>query len=360
MKKFKIAFIAGTRPNFIKIAPLLAEADRNPKLRNVFIHSGQHYDTLMSDVFLKELGIRKPDHHIDSGSGSHAEQTAKIMLGLEEAFKKINPDLVVVVGDVNTTMAASLVSSKMLIKIAHVEAGLRSFDRTMPEEINRLVTDQLSDFLFTTSPDSHINLENEGISKHKIFFTGNVMIDSLVKTMELKKIKVKPSSPPYCYLTLHRPSNVDDENTLRKILNTLAEISKKIKIVFPAHPRTIANIKKFKLTSLVKGSNIELKKPVGYIESVKLIAGATLVITDSGGLQEETTFMKIPCFTLRKNTERPITVEIGTNTIIGDDYTLLTKKFAEIMNGQYKTGKIPKYWDGKSAQRIINVIADKL
>lgn len=360
MSKIKIAFIAGARPNFIKIAPLLAEADRNPKLKNIFIHSGQHYDSLMSDIFLKELGMRKPDYHIDSGSGPHAKQTAKIMIGLEKIFTKIKPDLVMLVGDVNTTIAASLVASKMLIKIAHVEAGLRSFDRTMPEEINRIVTDQLSDFLFTTSLDAHVNLKNEGIPKHKIFFTGNVMIDSLMRIMKSHRIKVKQSSSPYCYLTLHRPSNVDNKNTLRKILTVLSNVSKEISIIFPVHPRTIKKIKLFKLGSIIANSNIILHNPVGYVESMKLIAGSLLVITDSGGLQEETTFMKIPCLTLRKNTEHTITVEIGTNTIIGDDYSLLRKKISEIINGRYKSGKIPKYRDGKASQRIISVLAVKL
>lgn len=363
--KIKIACIAGARPNFIKIAPLMRRLYTSKKIQPVLIHTGQHYDSSMSDVFFRELKIRKPNINILSGAGSHSVQTGKIMVGLENAFCKIKPHLVVVVGDVNSTLAAALVTSKMCIPLAHVEAGLRSYDRQMPEEINRIVTDSLSEFLFTPSADANKNLLKEGIPRKKIFLTGNIMIDTLaafMKHADSSGILIKHSleKNAYALLTLHRPSNVDNKDILTKLAKALNEISHKIKIIFPAHPRTILRIKQFGLGKLFASTNIILTEPIGYIDTIALVRSSKFIITDSGGLQEETTYLRKPCLTLRENTERPVTVEVGTNTVIGADIKLLLRKVNEILAGKYKQGKIPKYWDGKTAERIVGILEKKL
>jgi UDP-N-acetylglucosamine 2-epimerase (non-hydrolysing) len=319
----------------------------------------------MSDIFFKELNIRKPDVNIISGSGSHAEQTAKIMIGLEKEFTKTRPGLVIVVGDVNSTLSAAMVTSKMNIPLAHVEAGLRSYDMAMPEEVNRIVTDRLSEYLFTPSADANKNLKKEGIDKKKIFFTGNIMIDTLKKFIKnskpgkiLKKYSVKKNE--FCLVTLHRPSNVDNKAVLERLSKAIREISNSVKIIFPVHPRTSQRIKDFKLEKYFKSTEILLTEPIGYIETIALISTSKLVVTDSGGLQEESTYLKVPCLTLRENTERPVTETEGTNTIIGTNTVLLLKKFNQIMSGKYKQGRLPKHWDGSTAKRITQILKKKL
>jgi UDP-N-acetylglucosamine 2-epimerase (non-hydrolysing) len=315
----------------------------------------------MSDVFFKELDIKRPDISIMSGSGSHSEQTGKIMIGLEKIFTGLRPNLVIVVGDVNSTLAAALVTSKLHIPLAHVEAGLRSYDITMPEEINRIVTDRISELLFTPSEDADQNLKKEGIDKSKIYLTGNIMIDTLVNFIKksdsisvLNKYNLIYKN--YCLITLHRPSNVDNRKTFEKLARAINRMSQKIKIVFPVHPRTQARIKKFNLQKYFNTTNIIATKPIGYLDTIGLTAAAKLVVTDSGGIQEETTYLKIPCLTLRDNTERPVTEKVGTNTVVGTDTSLLLKKFEEIIDGKYKKGSIPKYWDGKTSGRIVSIL----
>lgn len=319
----------------------------------------------MSDIFFKELNIRKPDVNIISGSGSHAEQTAKIMIGLEKEFSKTKPGLVIVVGDVNSTLSAAMVTSKMNIPLAHVEAGLRSYDMAMPEEVNRIVTDRLSEYLFTPSADANENLIKEGIDRKKMFFTGNIMIDTLKKFIKssepidvLKKYSLKKKE--FCFVTLHRPSNVDNKAVLERLSKAIRKISKSVKIIFPVHPRTSQKIKEFVLDKYFISDEILLTEPIGYIETIALISTSKLVVTDSGGLQEESTYLNVPCLTLRENTERPVTETEGTNTIIGTDTDLLLKKFNEIMNGKYKQGRLPKYWDGNTAKRITKILQKKL
>ncbi len=364
-KKITIACIAGARPNFIKIAPLIKELSKVKRFRTILIHTGQHYDSAMSDIFFKELNIKKPEISIISGPGSHSEQTGKIMTGLEKEFTELKPDLAIVVGDVNSTLSAALVTSKMNIPLAHVEAGLRSYDRNMPEEINRIVTDRLSNYLFTPSRDAGRNLLKEGIDKNKIYFTGNIMIDTLVKFLKksgtgtvLKKYGLKKKG--FCLITLHRPSNVDEKTVLEKIAKAIRKISGSTKVIFPVHPRTALKIKDFHLGQYFTPPGVLMTEPIGYIETIALISTAKLVITDSGGLQEETTYLKVPCLTLRENTERPVTATIGTNTIVGTNTVFLLKKFKEILAGKYRKGKLPEYWDGKTAQRITKILKKKL
>ncbi len=335
------------------------------KFEVTLIHTGQHYDSTMSDIFFKELNIKKPDVSIISGSGSHAVQTAKIMTGLEKIFTAKRPGLVIVVGDVNSTLSAAMVTSKMVIPLAHVEAGLRSYDKKMPEEVNRIVTDRLSDYLFTPSADANKNLAKEGIDKQKIFFTGNIMIDTLKKFIKgskpqdiLKKYGLKKNE--FCLVTMHRPSNVDNIEVLGRLARAIREISKSVKVIFPVHPRTSRKIKEFKLEKYFSTPGILLTEPIGYIETIALTSTAKLVVTDSGGLQEESTYLKVPCLTMRENTERPVTETEGTNTIIGTDTGLLLRKFREIMTGRYKKGRLPKYWDGNTAKRITKILKRKL
>ncbi|MFX0141488.1 MAG: non-hydrolyzing UDP-N-acetylglucosamine 2-epimerase, partial [Candidatus Hodarchaeota archaeon] len=315
--------VGGARPNFMKIAPII----RQLKINNIdfkIIHTGQHYDYNMSKIFFDKLEIPEPDEFLNVGSGSHAEQTAKIMIEFEKVILKERPSLVIVVGDVNSTIACALVAKKLFIDVAHIEAGLRSFDRNMPEEINRILTDQISDFLFITEKSAEINLKREGISNEKIFFVGNVMIDNLIfnieKAKELEYYKnLNVEKYGYALITIHRPSNVDEKNDLLKIIEILNYIQQKIKIIFPIHPRTKKNLEKYNLTKKLKKDNLLITKPVGYIEFLSLMLSSKLILTDSGGIQEEASYLKIPILTLRQNTERPITAEKGTNTIIGTD-----------------------------------------
>ena len=360
-RKHKIVLIAGARPNFMKIAPLINELDKIRSFKNILIHTGQHYDYSMSELFFRDLGLRKPDVYLGVGSGTHAEQTARIMIALEKELIKIKPDLVIVVGDVNSTLAAAIVCSKLCIRLAHVEAGLRSFDMTMPEEVNRIVTDRLSDLLFTISADSADNLIKEGVDRKKIFFTGNVMIDTLIKLKpRAEKLNAYKNygveRKNYCLVTLHRPSNVDNRDNILKIIKALSEISLSLPVIFPVHPRTLNNIDEFGFRKYLKKPGLIATAPVGYIENLSVMMNSRFVITDSGGIQSESTFMKIPCITLRKNTELTVTEKIGTNTVIGLDTKRLFCIVDDIMSDNYKKGRIPKYWDGNASVRISGII----
>lgn len=324
--------------------------------RQALVHTGQHYDANMSDVFFRELDIPPPDVNLGVGSGSHARQTALIMTGFESVVLERKPDLVMVYGDVNSTVAAALVCSKLQIAVAHVEAGLRSNDRTMPEEINRVITDQLSNLLFTPSEDGDENLRREGISAERIHLVGNVMIDTLVRLLPLAlENGHKKSSRRYALVTLHRPSNVDDSARLRRILDSMLAFSKDLEIVFPVHPRTRQRIAEFSIAT----NGLRLCDPLSYLDFLALQAGADVVITDSGGIQEETTYLGIPCFTLRSDTERPITVEIGTNIMIGDDMNILGRELTNVLQGRAKKGAIPPLWDGHASERIAHVLKEQ-
>ncbi|MCG3147375.1 MAG: UDP-2,3-diacetamido-2,3-dideoxy-D-glucuronate 2-epimerase [Verrucomicrobiae bacterium] len=353
----KIVNVVGARPNFMKIAPLLREYRRFPdEFEPVLVHTGQHYDANMSDLFFRQLEIPPPDVFLGVGSGSHAEQTAKVMVEMEKLLVAKPADLVVVVGDVNSTMAATIVAAKLCIPVAHVEAGLRSGDRTMPEEVNRIVTDALSDYLFTTSPDADENLRREGIPAGKIHFVGNVMIDTLLR---LKEIAGR-SEGRYGVVTLHRPSNVDEKAVLTEILSALDVIQKDLPLVFPVHPRTAGRLKQFGLwEEMSRWPNLKLMEPVGYLDSLRLLAGATVVLTDSGGMQEETTALGVPCLTIRENTERPVTVTEGTNTLVGTSHARIVGEARKILTGGGKRGRVPKYWDGQAAQRIVQCLRKK-
>lgn len=361
----KLVLIAGARPNFIKIAPLIWEIKQRQleeKIDYFFIHTGQHFDSAMSALFLTELEIDMPYLNLGVGSGSQAQQTARIMLHLEPALKKIKPDLVIVVGDVNSTLAGALTSAKIGLKLAHVEAGLRSFDRSMPEEINRVVTDHLADYLFTPCQEANENLLREGIPSEKIFFVGNIIIDTLVRFKEKAcslafHQKLGLEKKKYAILTLHRPSNVDNPHQLREILLAVAEISNYLPVVFPVHPRTRKMIDQ--LSRKEKGifSPILLMPPLGYLEFLSLMIEARLVLTDSGGIQEETTYLQIPCLTLRENTERGITIQQGTNRLVGTKKENIISHAMEIIrNPNNIRGQIPELWDGKTAERIIEII----
>ncbi|MCH7504841.1 UDP-N-acetylglucosamine 2-epimerase (non-hydrolyzing) [PVC group bacterium] len=371
MRKAKILHIVGARPNFVKIAPLMDELHRHrSSFTQKLVHTGQHYGSNMSDPFFKDLNIIRPDHNLNVQSGTHAVQTAKMMMRIEPILRKYKPDLVVVVGDVNSTLAGALTASKLGIPLAHIESGLRSFDRTMPEEINRLLTDRLSSFLFTTSPEAKTNLINEGVSESNIFYTGNIMIDTLFKLRSrwgksriLNKLGLMngKKTMDYILLTLHRPSNVDDKKSLQEVFRALKAIPCHIPIVYPVHPRTKKSIQKLGLSGQMHQIvNMIRISPLGYLDFMKLMSQSLCVLTDSGGVQEETTVLDIPCLTLRSNTERPITVTKGTNVLVGTQSHRMIKEIRDILDGKKKKGKIPKYWDGKSAKRIVNVLKQNL
>jgi UDP-N-acetylglucosamine 2-epimerase (non-hydrolysing) len=350
----KVLNVVGARPNFMKIAPIVEKMKQAPDLEPILVHTGQHYSEGMSDVFFRDLGIPIPDVHLGVGSGSHAEQTARIMVEFEKVCLEYKPDLVLVVGDVNSTMACTIVAAKLLIPVAHVEAGLRSFDRGMPEEINRVVTDALASILFTTSRDADENLKLEGVDESKIFFVGNVMIDTLMKHRD-KAAALKMEKPErYALVTLHRPSNVDDPSVLQGILGALDEISKSIPVLFPIHPRTAKSIQDFALSM----NGIRTMDPLGYLEFLHLEASATVVLTDSGGLQEETTILGVPCLTLRNSTERPVTITNGTNVMVGTDKTRILDAFRRIMRDGWKPSGPPEFWDGQAAERIVRIIRE--
>jgi UDP-N-acetylglucosamine 2-epimerase (non-hydrolysing) len=349
----KVLHIVGARPNFMKVAPVLNALKSRKHVVQTLVHTGQHYDANMSDVFFEQLGIRAPDVNLAVGSGTHARQTAEIMARFEPLALERKPDIVLVYGDVNSTVAAALVCAKLGIRVGHVEAGLRSFDRTMPEEINRLVTDQLADVLYTPSEDGDINLQREGIPAEKIFRVGNVMIDSLVKLLPVAQRQSKNGLPErYALVTLHRPANVDDSAALKGVLQSLLEVNRDLSVIFPAHPRTRQRISDFGLNA----EQLQLLDPLPYVDFLALQSRATVVITDSGGIQEETTYLGIPCLTLRENTERPVTVSLGTNVLVGRDPDKLRSELSRALAGKAKKGTIPPLWDGHAGERIATLL----
>lgn len=359
----KIDVIVGARPNFMKVAALFAILDGFPSLKLRLIHTGQHYDEAMSGVFLKELGLPKPVCNLGVGSGSHATQTAQVMIGYEQWVNENRPDVCLVVGDVNSTVACALVAAKMQIVVAHVEAGLRSFDRTMPEELNRIVTDSLSDLLFVNEPSGVKNLMKEGVESSKVHLVGNVMIDTLLSQLEDAKKQAKYvefglESRQYAFVTFHRPSNVDNSIILLEIVDQLLWLSNVMPILFSVHPRTRRQLQNNKLYEVLEASsNIHLAEPLSYTDALSMTANAKVVVTDSGGLQEETSVLKVPCLTLRDNTERPITIDEGTNTLIASDWILFRKKIEEIEEGVYLKGVSNiQLWDGLAAKRILIVL----
>ena len=348
-----VLHVVGARPNFMKAAPVLHALAARSAVRQTLVHTGQHYDKNLSDIFFTQLDIPAPDVNLGVGSGSHARQTADIMTGIEPVLLERKPDMVLVYGDVNSTVAATLVCAKLLIPVAHVEAGLRSFDLTMPEEVNRIVTDRLASLLFTPSADGDENLLREGVAPGKIHRVGNVMIDSLVRLLPAALNSPSNGLPSrFALVTLHRPSNVDDAATLKGILESLLQVSEKLDVVFPVHPRTRARISEFGLDA----RNLHLLEPVPYVEFLALQKRATAVITDSGGIQEETTYLQVPCLTMRTNTERPITVTMGTNTLVGQDRGKLASELSAILEGRARRGTIPPLWDGHAGERIADVI----
>ncbi len=377
--RLKIMSIVGARPNMMKVAPLLAELRRHDDIDPVLVHTGQHYDYSMSQVFFDQLGVPPPDYNLDAGSGPHYAQTAEIMRKFGDLVQQDRPDMVVVSGDVNSTIACALVAAKERIPIAHVEAGLRSFDRSMPEEINRILTDALSDLLFTTEESANRNLAKEGVAPDKVFFVGNLMIDSLVRALKI----TRPSSlrselglraKPYAVLTLHRPSNVDHGDELKRTLEAIAEIAERLPVVFPAHPRTARNIDvaghsavRVWKGGLLPECGLWMMPPASYLDFLDLIRHAVMVITDSGGVQEETTFLGVPCLTYRENTERPVTVSMGTNRVVGCDpqqlllSALETLENANANHNQEKDRAAlihPPLWDGRTAPRIVRVLKE--
>jgi UDP-N-acetylglucosamine 2-epimerase (non-hydrolysing) len=357
----KIISVVGARPNFIKAAPIhKAFSKYSDSFTHLLCHTGQHYDEKMSKVFFEDLELPHPHFYLGVGSGSHAEQTARVMIEFEKVAAKERPDMILVYGDVNSTVACSLVASKLGIPVAHIEAGLRSFDRTMPEELNRMVTDVLANYLFVTEKSGLENLNREGVSREKIYFTGNVMIDSLVHY--LPKAALSPicsslgvAKGNYLLVTLHRPSNVDAKENLCNILTALNSLSEQCPVIFPVHPRTTKNIDSYGLRGLI-GKNIILTDPIGYIDFLALIKDARLIVTDSGGIQEESTYLNVPCLTARENTERPITVEAGTNRLIGTDWRKIHDAAAALLNSAPLSGSIPELWDGHAAERIVDVV----
>ncbi|MFK7800612.1 MAG: non-hydrolyzing UDP-N-acetylglucosamine 2-epimerase [Anaerolineae bacterium] len=354
-----IIHVVGARPNFMKAAPVIDALAKHDGVTQYLVHTGQHYDRNMSAVFFDELGLPEPDINLEVGSGSHAQQTAEIMQRFEPIILDKQPDWLIVYGDVNSTIATTLVATKMGIKVAHVEAGLRSNDRRMPEELNRLVTDRLADLLLSPSQDGDDNLLNEGVSADRIELVGNVMIDTLARLLPQAEthwpaLKTNLKLDKYGLVTLHRPSNVDGKESLSMILETLNEIGNDLPLLFPAHPRTRARINSFELGHLTK--NIQFIDPVGYLDIVALQKNASVIITDSGGIQEESTYLGVPCLTVRENTERPITITVGTNVLIGQDMQLLRDSVKEILAGTFKNGRNPDLWDGHAGERIAKLL----
>lgn len=374
----KIILVAGARPNFMKIAPILRvmEKEYRGRIEPVLVHTGQHYDQNMSESFFQGLGIRMPDYSLDVGSGTHADQTARIMTRFEDVCEKEQPEEALVVGDVNSTIAAGLVAKKLHIGLSHVEAGLRSFDRFMPEEINRLATDAITDLFFTTERQGSENLIREGHNPELIHFVGHVMIDNLfyqlnhlnVRGVGRKAAEIKDRLPQrYLCLTLHRPSNVDEKQVLTGLMQALTEIAREVPVVFPCHPRTRARLEEFGLLGSCRqqgedwevDEGILLLEPLAYDDFLYLWKDATAVLTDSGGLQEESTALQIPCLTLRENTERPITLEVGSNQLVGQDPQKLLDAVQNLLAGEGKKGRVPELWDGRASQRIVRVLADR-
>ena len=363
-RKIKTIVVAGARPNFMKCAPLLKELDRRSIFKTLFMHTGQHYDYEMSRVFFKHLKLRKPDVFLNVGSGSRKMQIQKVRDRFIKVARGFQPDIVMVVGDVNSTLGAAMGAKKVGSKVAHIEAGLRSFDMSMPEEKNRILTDSMSDFLFTTSKSASLNLAKENVLKSKIYFTGNVMIDTLIdnlRSAERSNIltDLRLSKKEYYVLTLHRPSNVDRRKTLKGILDTLAKIAEGRNIVFPVHPRTKKMLEQFRLFNKIRENPVFVStNPVGYLDFLKLVRYSRAVFTDSGGIQEETAYLKIPCITLRENTERPVTVKAGNNIIAGNTPNRILKAFNVASKQVRRKNPSPiKFWDGKASQRIVKILA---
>jgi UDP-N-acetylglucosamine 2-epimerase (non-hydrolysing) len=361
----RIVVVAGARPNFMKVAPVLrALKAKAPSIDRELVHTGQHYDEGMSEVFFRELGIPAPDVHLAVGSGSHGAQTARVLESFEKHLLggKDKPRGVVVVGDVNSTLACTLAASKLGVPVAHVEAGLRSFDRTMPEEVNRLVTDALADLLLTSEPSGQSNLAREGVDPTRIRFVGNVMIDTLVHELEAARAHQQPSklgveAGAFALVTLHRPSNVDDRARLEALIDLLARTAQRLPVLFPMHPRTRGRIDEFGLRARVESTHgLKILAPLGYRENLSLMAAARLVVTDSGGIQEETTYLGVPCLTLRPNTERPVTVDQGTNTLVGDDLERAFTLVEDVLADRYKKGNPIAGWDGHAAERVADVL----
>lgn len=363
----KIICVCGARPNFMKIAPIMRAFSEHGGYKTLLVHTGQHYDEKMSKLFFQELGIPKPDIDLEVGSGSHAVQTAEVMKRFEPVVQDFKPDCVLVVGDVNSTIACGLVAVKLGIKLIHVEAGLRSFDRAMPEEINRVLTDSISEMLFVTEPSGIDNLKKEGVPDHKVFFVGNVMIDTLLANRE-KAVKsdilsrTGLAAGEFAVVTLHRPSNVDDMTRFAEIIAAFEVIQQDMKLVFPIHPRTLNNIKGSALEARIEAmSNLMLLEPMGYLDFLNLMSNAKVVFTDSGGIQEETTILGVPCLTLRENTERPVTITDGTNILVPKiNKDQILEKYGQALSAGNAEGAIPKLWDGKAAERIVDIIEQAL
>ncbi len=359
----KIINVCGARPNFMKVAPLMRAYRAHPNLQPLLVHTGQHYDQNMSDLFFRQLEIPEPDVNLEVGSGSHAKQTAEIMVRFEPLILEHQPEWVVVVGDVNSTIACGLVATKLGVKLAHVEAGLRSFDRSMPEEINRLLTDAISDLLFVSEPSGLENLRTEGVPDVKVHFVGNVMIDTLRANLQraeksaiLEDLKLERGG--YNVVTLHRPSNVDDPVIFARILEALDQISRDLPVVFPMHPRTVHNLKRLGLAARIEQMpGLRIIEPLGYLDFLKLMGRAAVVLTDSGGIQEETTILGVWCLTVRENTERPVTLTSGTNTLVGTDPQKIIREYRRCRSTVSQHPPVPEKWDGQAAQRIAAILA---
>ena len=354
----QVTVIAGARPNFMKVAPIIHEARKWPDLKIQLVHTGQHYDSRMSAQFFKDLDLPEPDLHLEVGSASHAVQTARVMTAFDKTLDEHPTDIVLVVGDVNSTIACALVATKRGVKVAHVEAGLRSRDRGMPEEINRILTDQISDYLFTTERDAAANLRAEGISDDKIFFVGNVMIDTLLKHRVFARERATVlttlgiTAREYAVCTLHRPSNVDSAESAARTLDAVSQLARRLKVVLPLHPRSTKQFEHFGLLEPLRAAAMVIE-PLGYLDFLALLDRARLVLTDSGGIQEETTVLGVPCLTFRENTERPITVTNGTNRVVGLDPERVARAVDEIMSSAAPPHRVPELWDGHAAERII-------
>lgn len=363
----KIISVVGARPNFMKVAPLHRAFGKYPFLESIIVHTGQHYDERMSSIFFDQLGLPKPNYYLGVGSGSHAVVTAKVMVEFEKIVLQEKPDLVLVVGDVNSTLACALVTKKLNIKLAHVEAGLRSGDLQMPEELNRILTDSISDYLFVTEQSGMVNLAREGVAGAQTFFAGNVMIDTLCYFREkasrlslLQDLGLEPKD--YVLMTMHRPSNVDQAEKIQTVLEVIRGIAEEKTVVFPLHPRTLKNLKKYNLLDdFLAIPNLMVLEPQGYLEFLLLMENSLLIVTDSGGIQEESTYLQVPCLTIRSTTERPVTMELGTNVLIPQlDAKIILSKFRECLAGESRAGIIPPLWDGQAAPRIANTLVEAL
>jgi UDP-N-acetylglucosamine 2-epimerase (non-hydrolysing) len=358
----KLICVAGARPNFMKVAPVIAALKERDRFDVVLVHTGQHYDPDLNDRFFEDLGIPQPDYRLEVGSGSHAVQTGTVMIRFEPVLDEVKPAAVIVVGDVNSTLACALVAAQKGVPVAHVESGLRSYDREMPEEINRVITDSISDILFTTERSALANLQREGVDESRVEFVGNVMIDSVlnnvrraVPSAETLGSDVDPAKP-YALLTLHRPSNVDEKDVLEGLIRCMGGLTDRLNIIFGMHPRTRARIESFGFEGLLAEAGVITRPPFGYLEMLGLVRDARMVLTDSGGLQEETTALGVPCLTLRNNTERPITIEEGTNYLVGNDPAAILATANDVLANGGKAGRQPEYWDGRASFRIADVL----